>query len=287
MPLPPLPHSADFSFCNHFKGPITEHLEAVYQPFETPFLFDLSPPSSKETRPTLLSQRALVLQIKNTPSQVQIKHVLGLCPSLAYGKDTVLLTEAIFSAPVRCKHKNGQVSSWQYCQASVSLHTVAPEGESHRHSMSPTAQAELNEDLLLRELGYDLLALGHPQAVERLLSLMHQPEHCTKLYDLPETPDTASPSASPLRSSLNDTYLWESLLLTKEGHPILAQSMLEHFCHRSFHLLKLTTHQLIQHLQECLKSSPASFPCHRCFIAFTALGYPNLSKPEDLFLEYA
>ncbi len=152
MPLPSLPHSADFAFCNHFQGPITEHLEKASQPFDTPFLSDLTPLTPEATGPTLLSQRALVFQINRTPIQVHIKHVLGLCPSLTYGKDTVLLTEAIFSAHVRCKHKNRQVSSWQYCQASVSLHTVAPEGEASRHYLSPAAQAELNEDLLLREL---------------------------------------------------------------------------------------------------------------------------------------
>lgn len=287
MPLPPLPHSADFDFCNHFQGPITEHLEAVYQPFDTPFLSDLTPLTPEATRPTLLRQRALVFQTKPTPIQVHIKHVLGTCPSLAYEKDTVLLTEVIFSAPVRCKHKHGQVSSWQYCQASVSLHTVASEGEASRHYLSPTAQAELNEDLLFRELGYDLLALGRPQAVERLLALMHQPEHDTNLYGFLNTPQTAPPSDFPSRSSLNNTYLWESLFIAKEEHPISAQRMLEHFCHKPSPLSKSTTHELVQHLQACLKSSPDAFPCHRCCVALQALGYSQLLAADDLFLNYA
>lgn len=285
MPLPPLPHSVDFSFCNHFKGPITEDLEEVSQPFKTPFLSELHPLSPKETKPTLLRQRALVLQVKNMPIQVQIKHVLGSCPSLAYGKDTVLLTEALFSAPVRCKHRDSRVSSWQYCQASVLLHTVAPEGETSRHYLSPKAQAELNEDLLLRELAYDLWALGCTKTLESLLSLKPESQHFQNLYALVDCPDMpAAPTLSP-KPNLNDTYLWESLLLAKEQYPILAQNMLEHFCHRPAHRSKATTRQLVQHLQGCLTHMGDAFPCQRCCIALRALGYPQLLAAEDLFLE--
>lgn len=280
MQLPPLPHLEDFAYLNHFKGPITQYLDVVSKPFETPFLAELLSPNPGETAPRLISQRVLVFKVKNSPIHVQIKHFLGTCPSLDYKDSAILLTEAIFSAHVSCKHKNGPGSSWEYSQASVTLHAV-----DRTPYLDSQSQLECNEDLLFRELGYDLVALGCQDILKDLLVLGHHPEAFTNLHARLE--GDAPPNSFPPGLNLNDTYIWESLLLAKEKYPPVAQKLLEHFCHRPFHLKKSSAHQLTQHLEKCLHSAPATFPCPRCHIAFRSLGYPHFLASEELFLEYA
>ncbi len=300
-----LPHCTQFAYCNGFIGPITELLPEPFREFDNPYQAFLNPQEQNSSRPYFNTKQVYLGSIC-----VDIKHSMGLCEGLDQGDQDVLLTEYTVACPVTCKSQLDKPSGWTYYQSHYQMHSVQMGLELNSNHLSPKDRAELNEDLFLRELGYECLELKQFEVVKNLIAMGHDAAHfkelraLLQLYQALKAEDNPSPQA--IETQLNDRHCWESLcLVLADGDQALAHYILKHFCNPSSNTEKLQDPGAIEHLESCLEkactapqdqeglikneangpdldslaslSTYGDFPCKDCVHALEHLGHSSLA----------
>jgi hypothetical protein len=224
-----LPHWTQFSYCNHFTGPITKLLPETFREFENPYQPFLNPQEENSSSPYFSTK-----QIHFGSICLDIKHSMGLCKGLAQGDQAVLITEYTVACPITCKSQLRNPSGWTYYQSHYQMHSVHIGPELNSNHLSPKDRAELNEDLFLRELGYECLELKQFETAKTLIAMGHDPQHfknLTALLEFSQSLNTEEAPSPSIEVQLKNRYCWESLsLVRKEGNRALAHYILKHFC---------------------------------------------------------